>query len=215
MGADLMRTVRLAGEGFADYSCRTPRLIATGRHDMGQFTPFATASPRNRKLFLAALAVLALAFGIARHAAAEQQPAPVAIADFSFVDTSGEVRDQSADHRAWLDMFTKLLREEIEKTGKFAIVELQCGPADCPVQDGIATEPLVAAARQAGARYLVVGGIQKMSTLVQWARLGMLDLESRKAVVDRLYTFRGDTQDAWRHAALYVARTVNEAPTAK
>jgi hypothetical protein len=43
----------------------------------------------------------------------------------------------------------------------------------------------------------------------------MLDLESRKAVVDRLYTFRGDTQDAWRHAALYVARTVNEAPTAK
>jgi hypothetical protein len=167
-------------------------------------TPFVTV--------VALLLILSAGLG---GAAAQDARAPVAIAQFSFVDTSGEVRDQSAAHRAKLDMFSGLLREEIGRNGKFAVIELDCPASDCPVIDGVASEELVAAASRAGARYLVVGGIQKMSTLVQWARLGVLDLESRKAVVDRLYTFRGDTEDAWRHAALYVARHVNEASTAR
>jgi hypothetical protein len=154
--------------------------------------------------------LLMLAASLGGGAAAQEARPPVAIAQFSFVDTSGEVRDQSAAHRAWLHMFSRLMREEIERSGKFAVVEFDCPASDCRVIDGIASEALVGAASRAGARYLVVGGIQKMSTLVQWARLGVLDLESRKAVVDRLYTFRGDTEDAWRHAALYVARHVNE-----
>jgi hypothetical protein len=49
-----------------------------------------------------------------------------------------------------------------------------------------------------------------MSTLVQWARVDVLDLKTDKSVLHRLYTFRGDTEDAWRHAALFVARHVNE-----
>jgi hypothetical protein len=136
----------------------------------------------------------------------------VALAAFSYKDTSGEVRDQTAEHHAKLEMFTRVLRENVENGGKFAIVEIQCQRADCAVEDGVAPPALAESAAKAGARYLVVGGVQKLSTLVQWARVGVLDLKNRKAVLDRLYTFRGDTEDAWRHAALFVARHVNEMP---
>lgn len=133
-----------------------------------------------------------------------------ALAAFAYKDTSGEVRDQTAEHRARLDLFNRLLRETVQSGGKFNFLEFQCQTAECAVEDGVAPRALAENAARAGARYLVVGGVQKMSTLVQWARVSVLDLESRKAVLDRLYTFRGDTEDAWRHAALFVARQVNE-----
>ena len=134
----------------------------------------------------------------------------VAVAGFSYKDTSGEVRDQTQEHRTRLDMLNRLLRESLASDGKFAIADIACRSAECAVEDGVAPPALIESAAKSGARYLVVGGVQKMSTLVQWARVSVLDLESRKAVLDRLYTFRGDTEDAWRHAALFVARQVNE-----
>lgn len=143
---------------------------------------------------------------------AGSEPPTVALAAFSYKDTSGEARDQTEEHRVKLAMFAKLLRENLESGGKFAIVEIQCSTPDCAVEDGVAPPALAESAVKAGARYLVVGGVQKLSTLVQWARLGVLDLKHRKAVLDRLYTFRGDTEDAWRHAALFAARHVNEIP---
>jgi hypothetical protein len=101
----------------------------------------------------------------------------------------------------------------VAKSGKFTVVDLACPAPDCAVVDGVASKALVDAAERAGARFLVVGGVQKMSTLVQWARLDVLNLETRQAVVDRLYTFRGDTPDAWRHAADYIARHVSGLPS--
>jgi hypothetical protein len=166
-----------------------------------------TISARKLRHFLAFLAAgLTIA---AAGAAAQEHGVSVAIADFSYRDTSGEVRDQTADHRAWLAMFSRLLREEVAGTGKFRIVALDCPASECAVAEGVAPQALVAAAGQAGANYLVFGGIQKMSTLVQWARLVVLDPATGKVVLDRLYTFRGDNEEAWRHAALFVARHVN------
>jgi hypothetical protein len=134
----------------------------------------------------------------------------VAIAGFSYKDTSGEVRDQTQEHRARLDMLSRLLRDNLASGGKVAIVEVECVSAGCAVEDGVAPAALVETATKAGARYLVVGGVQKMSTLVQWARVGVLDLRENKMVRDWLYTFRGDTDEAWHHAAVYAARQVNE-----
>ena len=42
----------------------------------------------------------------------------------------------------------------------------------------------------------MVGGIHKMSTLVQWAKAEVIDLRSGQIVLDRLFTFRGDTDQA-------------------
>jgi len=134
----------------------------------------------------------------------------LAFAGFSYKDTSGEIRDQTQEHNARLNMLNRLFREKLASSGRFAVVGIDCQSPACAVQDGVAPATLVESASKAGARYLVAGGVQKMSTLVQWARITILDLKERKALLDRLYTFRGDTDDAWRHAALFAVRDVNE-----
>jgi hypothetical protein len=168
----------------------------------------------DKRALLAALAAFML-LAFAGDALAQGGRGPVALGGFSYTDTSGEPRNQAADHETWLAMFGRLLRGEIEKAGKFAIAEMQCSAPECQVAEGVAPEGLVAAAEKAGARYLVFGGVQKTSTLVQWARLSVLDLRSRKIVVDRLFSFRGDNEDAWRHAAVYVSGCVNDIETAR
>lgn len=154
------------------------------------------------------MGLAALLFATAGLAAENGRPS-VAFAEFSFKDTSGEMRDQRAEHQAKLEMFTRLLRERVESGRKFAIADLECRGDNCAVTDGIASPHLTKRAAQQGVRFLVTGGVQKMSTLVQWARLTVLDLRSQRVALDRLYTFRGDTEEAWRHAALFAARHVN------
>ena len=108
-------------------------------------------------------------------------------------------------------MFSRLMREDVGKSGKFAFADFQCSPPECAVIDGVPTGALVASARTAGARYLVSGGIQKISTLVQLARLVVLDVETGKPVFDRVFTFRGDNDEAWRRAAHFLARHIDDA----
>ena len=61
------------------------------------------------------------------------------------------------------------------------------------------------AADAAGADFLMVGGIHKMSTLVQWAKAEVIDLRSGQIVLDKLFTFRGDTDQAWRRAEKFIS----------
>ena len=63
------------------------------------------------------------------------------------------------------------------------------------------------AARAAGAKLVLLGGVHKMSTLVQWAKIQIADEEQGQV---RLLTFRGDTDEAWQKAESYVARDVLE-----
>jgi len=165
---------------------------------------------RRITVWIAGCAALVLFTVAAMSAAAEKELPSVAIAAFSYKDTSGEVRDQTQEHRARLDMLNLLLREKLASGGKFTIVHMACESAECAVEDGIAPAALAQSAADAGARYILVGGVQKMSTLVQWARVNVLDLKERKTVFDRLYSFRGDNDEAWRQAALFAARDVNE-----
>ena len=58
----------------------------------------------------------------------------------------------------------------------------------------------LAAGRRSGARFLVYGGIHKMSTLIQWGDVELLDLETNKLLLKRTVTFRGDTDEAFSRA---------------
>ena len=75
-------------------------------------TPWASR-PRSRAnaalTMLCALAALALQSGVSPAAA----PIAVAVADFDYFDTSGEVTDQSEEHRARVASFAKLLRDNL------------------------------------------------------------------------------------------------------
>src|SRR3954453_12623753 len=88
----------------------------------------------------------------------------LALLDFNFVDTSGETRDQSAEHQTRLDAFMRALRQDIAASGKYRMVTATCRPVPCQVGQSPLTE-LQDAAGDAGAKILLMGGIHKMSTL--------------------------------------------------
>jgi hypothetical protein len=44
-----------------------------------------------------------------------------------------------------------------------------------------------------------------MSTLVQWVRIQAIYTKMEQVVLDRLFTFRGDTDEAWRHAEAFIS----------
>ncbi len=75
---------------------------------------------------------------------------------------------------------------------------IDCGAEPCTSR----TNPLELqkAARAAGVKLVLLGGVQKMSTLVQWAKIQIADEDGGQVVFDRFLTFRGDNDEAWRRA---------------
>jgi hypothetical protein len=150
------------------------------------------------------LRLLALLF-LAPVALAQAAPARLAVADFDFTDSSGEVRDQTAEHAARLAAFTETLRDGLEGPG-IEIVPLDC-PGSCTGGDpGIPA--LSDAAKAAGARYLLVGQVRKVSTLIGSVQFGVLDLVDSRVACDRSLSYRGDTDESWARAAEFAVRDV-------
>jgi hypothetical protein len=134
----------------------------------------------------------------------------VAIVDFTYVDTSGESADQTAAHQERLQALTTALRRDLAADGQFRLVRVSCGSVPC-TDDGLAPADLFRAGSEAGAKILVIGGIHKQSTLVQWAKVEAIDIAANRVVFDRLYTFRGDNDEAWRRAQVFMSRDIRAA----
>lgn len=131
----------------------------------------------------------------------------LAVTSPSYVDTSGEPRNQVADHERRVKLFADSLRADLATSGKFRITPLDCQPSQCTAATSDPVE-LVAKARQAGVTYLLIGGIHKMSTLIQWAKFDILDVNTQNVVFDRLLTFRGDNDAAWKNAETFLQREI-------
>lgn len=130
---------------------------------------------------------------------------PIAIAGFDYVDTSGEPKNQQAEHQARLQTFVGMIRTDLADSGKFRIVELVCLKDSCSAGQANAGR-LIEDARRAGARLVLYGGIQKMSTLIQNAKAQVVDVEANQLVFDRLLSFRGDTDESWQHAERFLVK---------
>jgi hypothetical protein len=91
----------------------------------------ARSIPRIAGLTLcaAAIAHLTIAFGFA--ADTETAGAAIAIVDFNYVDTSGEVRDQRAEHEVRLSVFMNTLRDDLAASGIFRVIVPACRPDPC------------------------------------------------------------------------------------
>ncbi len=135
---------------------------------------------------------------------APQRPG-VAVLDFNYIDTSGEPNNMTAEHQQWLGTFAAALREDFASAGAYRIVSPTCNPAPCEVGRS-SLDQLQSAAKEAGAKLLVMGAVHKESTLVQWAKVLGVNLDTNLVVFDKLLTFRGDTPEAWRQAEKFVAR---------
>ena len=162
------------------------------------------------KLPSAALALVAAAIlcaGAVRQGQAQGATPVLAVAEIYYVDTSGEVIDQSADHRRRLREFEAALRSDLAASGKMANTAFECPPNACSVGD-IDVGQLLGKAEAAGATHLLIGRFHKMSTLVQQATFGVIDVKARKRVFGRYITFRGDNDEAWRRAESFLARQI-------
>jgi Protein of unknown function (DUF2380) len=158
---------------------------------------------------LMVFAALALWFSGGRLLAAEHDAVPVVVADFDYEDTSGEMEDKRAAHTARVKMFPNLVRERLAREDKYKVLRLDCAKATCS-SDGIGAEDLVAAALTADARLLVYGRIHKMSTLIQWGSIQVVDVQRKQLLLNRLFSFRGDTDEAFRRAAEFVVEMTKE-----
>ncbi|WP_371346852.1 DUF2380 domain-containing protein [Ancylobacter sp. IITR112] len=153
------------------------------------------------------LLLMGAAAGLSTPARAE--PAPLAIADIGFTDSSGEPADQRAAHERRRLALTADLRGDLGRAGWVRSLPLICdGPCRLDAQG---VEELRRRARGEGASFLLVGSVHKMSTLVLSMRVAVLDAATGKLVLERLLSFRGDNDEGWRHAGDYVAREVAQA----
>jgi hypothetical protein len=156
---------------------------------------------------LSLLAAVLFCTGPARQSGAQGEPPVLAVAEIQYIDTSGEVIDQSADHFRRLREFEASLRTDLAASGKVRNATLDCPPNACSVGD-VELDQLLGKAQAAGAAYLLISSFHKLSTLVQWAKFDIVDVKSRNVVFNRLVTFRGDNDKAWRHAESFIVREI-------
>lgn len=152
--------------------------------------------------------LLAAAAAIAPTVAAAE-PVALAVAAFDFRDTSGEVRNQAGEHAARMKALGAAVNDGLSAVGMVGLVELGCEAGACTARTA-GLEALSARARKAGAHYLLVGEVHKLSTLVGEMKFAVLDMTTGRPTCDRFLSYRGDTDEAWRRAAAFVVRDVEK-----
>ena len=163
-----------------------------------------TAALRQAAGFAFGLAVF-LTLSPAQSEDVKAPPIPIAVADFDYFDTSGEPTSQQAEHQARLQAFADAIRADLARDGHYRVVTLSCPQGRCAAAE-LAPADLLERARAAGANRLLYGGIQKMSTLIQNAKVQVVDIAENKLRFDRLITFRGDTDESWQRAERFIVK---------
>jgi len=136
-----------------------------------------------------------------------QPPLALAAANFAFKDTSGEVKDQTAEHARRLQALNQAVRHGLAQNSKIKTVPLACQNDKCnAAEPGL--EVLADDAKKAGASHLLFGEVHKMSTLVGWIKYAMVDLNQNTSVCERTLSYRGDNDQAWQHAAKFAVRDI-------
>jgi Protein of unknown function (DUF2380) len=166
-----------------------------------------TRMRRTAFFFLTSICLLLGAAGVPdaqETPAAQGKQIGVAVLDFGYNDTSGETRDMTADHRKWLAALASGLRTDLARAG-YRMVTPVCRPEPCVV-GSTPLDELLRAAKEAGAELLVMGAVHKESTLLQWAKVLGVNVDDKRVVFDKLFTFRGDSEEAWTMAEAFIAR---------
>lgn len=158
-----------------------------------------------------ALAVFWLATaGVAAAAGAASER--LLVTPFSFSDSSGEPQDQRADHERRLRAMSSDLKAELQKEGRYQIVEPPADSAPCPEGESpeSGTACILQRAQDARADLVLTGAVHKVSTMASLVWVGLFDARDGKQLLFRQLTFRGDTDDAWSHATSFLGREIGE-----
>lgn len=137
--------------------------------------------------------------------AATAAPA-TAIFPFEIYDTSGEAPQPDRAER--LAMATRVLAEVLEKTGRYAPVDLTPFSAEIAASGPRyeCSSCFLPIARRAGAAIAVVGVFHKVSTLISSIDIWIFDVSGGGYVAHLSGQLRGDTAEAYEHGVRFLVR---------
>jgi hypothetical protein len=137
----------------------------------------------------------------------------VAVFDFEFDDTSleGATNGPRADERLRLERLGSELRRRLAQSGHAEIVDVTpvasragnlqtCGGCDA------------ALGRELGAKYSIIGWVQKVSNLILNVNIVVRDAETGKVVSSKSVDMRGNTDESWSRALDWLVRNYLLAP---
>lgn len=151
---------------------------------------------------LIGMAVILATSGTAR--AGEAAPTPIAVFDFTLIDTSPA--PPSAAELARLKALDGQLRERLAGSGRYRVLEtaslreklakqpdiMRCNGCELPLAQGL------------GAREVAYGWVQKVSDLILNINLVIEDVSSGRKRAAGSVDIRGNTDESWRRGLDYL-----------
>jgi hypothetical protein len=130
------------------------------------------------------------------------------------IDTSGETPSRAKDLEDRLAALTIYLSKELRTQGLYAIVDPISIAGE--IDKTRATQPLDRCngcerdlARLVHADRVLIGAVDKVSTLIGSLRLRIVDVATGQGIFGRVLGFRGDTDEAWQRAARFFVRDLD------
>ena len=139
----------------------------------------------------------------------------VAVFDFELIDTSleGELKGARADEQARLTRLSDQLRQRLEESGRFSLVDI------APIADEARASNLQACggcdarlARRVGAEIAITGTVQKVSNLILNMNIYVRDAASGRTVAAMSADMRGNTDESWSRTLDWLLRNRLLAP---
>jgi hypothetical protein len=136
------------------------------------------------------------------------------ILPLDWVDTSGETPAHAKEHTDRLAELGRYLSRSLADAGLYAISDPT--PIAAEVEHARATQPLDSCngcerdlAKLVHADRVLVGEIDKVSTLIGAMRLSIVDVATGRTIFARVLSFRGDTDTAWDNAIRFFVRDLS------
>jgi Protein of unknown function (DUF2380) len=150
---------------------------------------------------------------------AQENAAPLSllVLNLELVDSSGEVTDQHEDHERRLAAVRKILASELAARDVYAVVD----PAKIQAEIDATRERQylhacngceIRFARDVDVDRVLTGHVRKVSSLIMALWIDIKDADSGRPVLRKVLDFRGDTDQAWQRAALYLVDQLEQLP---
>jgi hypothetical protein len=139
----------------------------------------------------------------------EARAASLVVLPIKLLDTSGEPTDQASQHAGRLVSMAEGLATDLTHSGLYRATAISADQlrAGCPSES---VPCLLKFAQARGADAIFIGVVHKSSTLIMqlWARL--VDARTGRDIYTRDLNFRGDNDEAWRRAEIFLAEQIRE-----
>jgi hypothetical protein len=147
------------------------------------------------------ITALLLAGLMAARPAGASGPPRIAVFDLELYDTSGEPAQPEQDAR--LRLLSAELRDSLAASGRYTLAPL---PASAKAELLGCNGCAVTRAAQSGADLVLVGVVQKISTLILKMTLTLREVPSGVARGSWTADFRGNTDESWQRAMRWLLR---------